>query len=556
MALTTTSPSRGLLSVVVIPARDEQASIGACLQALSVQSIGRESFEIVLVPDACVDDTERIARVLATRLGLTLRVLVGPGQGAGAARRLGMEAAATRLFAVGRPDGLIACTDADSRPVPDWIERQLEHVYGGARAVAGLIELDPLELEDLSPGVRRRRERNAIDRLGRVRHADPSAAHHHFAGASIGITASTYRQVGGLEPLTALEDQAFAGRLDAHGVPIVRAADVRVLTSARSRGRVSRGLSVDLEVSSWLDRRRYRAVDFAPERLAAIKGATTVSVIIPTKHCAGTIEGVIRRTVAPLAAHDLVDELLVIDADSPDGTARSAREAGATVIQQDELLPERGPALGKGDAMWRALSVATGDVVCFLDGDTADPHPHHLLGLLGPLLSHGELSLVKGSFERALTAGLRPLAHEGGRVTELMARPLLNLHEPRLAGFTQPLAGEFAARRELLHALSFPVGYGVEIAVLIDALRHEGLDALAESDLGQRQNRHQPLRALGEMAYAVLAAMERRLPTGRSVISGAYLRPWEDGRVISVPVLERPPIASLAQRRDLSAGVS
>jgi glucosyl-3-phosphoglycerate synthase len=136
-------------------------------------------------------------------------------------------------------------------------------------------------------------------------------------------------------------------------------------------------------------------------------------------------------------------------------------------------------------------------------------------------------------------------------VTELMARPLLNLHEPRLAGFAQPLAGEFAGRRSLLEALPFPVGYGVEIAVLFDSLHHVGLNGLAECHLGTRQNRHQPLRALGEMAYAVLTAVERRVGDGRSALGGGYRRPWEDGAVVPVPVLERPPVASLVDgRRD------
>ena len=148
-----------------------------------------------------------------------------------------------------------------------------------------------------------------------------------------------------------------------------------------------------------------------------------------------------------------------------------------------------------------------------------------------------------------MRAGDQLLPDEGGRVTELMARPLLNLHAPKLAGFAQPLAGEFAARRELLEAIPFPVGYGVEIAVLIDAERHAGLEALAESDLGQRQNRHQPLRALGEMAFAVLAAVERRRPEGRTPDSSAYLRPWADGTSVPVAISERPPVATLA--RDL-----
>ena len=126
-----------------------------------------------------------------------------------------------------------------------------------------------------------------------------------------------------------------------------------------------------------------------------------------------------------------------------------------------------------------------------------------------------------------------------------MARPLINLHEPRLAGFSQPLAGEFAARRDLLEAIPFPAGYGVEIGILIDALRARGLDALAECHLGTRHNRHQPLRALGEMAYAVLAAVENRLELTAGMACGPYLRPWDGNTVAQVPVQERPPLALL-----------
>jgi glucosyl-3-phosphoglycerate synthase len=315
---------------------------------------------------------------------------------------------------------------------------------------------------------------------------------------------------------------------------------------------------VDLDVSIWSARRRHEASEFAPEALAARKGDCTVTVVIPTKECADTIGGILRRTVRPLAEVGLVDELVVIDAESADGTAEIAAAAGARVVGQNEVAAEHGPALGKGDAMWRALQVTHGEIVCFLDGDTRDPEASHLQGLLGPVLTDPSVQLVKGAFDRPLQAGDRQLEHEGGRVTELMARPLLNLHEPRLAGFAQPLAGEFAARRTLLEAIPFPVGYGVEIAILIDALRREGLDALAECHLGSRQNRHQPLRALGEMAYAVLAAVERRIGGSRSVIGGGYLRPWEDGAVVPVPVVERPPIASLrgGRRGELSSTVS
>jgi glucosyl-3-phosphoglycerate synthase len=292
-----------------------------------------------------------------------------------------------------------------------------------------------------------------------------------------------------------------------------------------------------------------RASDFHPQALLEAKAQTTTTVVIPTKECAETIAGVLRATVQPLNEAGLLDEVVVIDAGSRDGTAQLARTHGVRVIQQDDVLPELGPAQGKGDAMWRALHATCGEVVCFLDGDTLDPTPDHLLGLLGPLLSDASIALVKGAFDRPLEMGRDRLLFEGGRVTELMARPLLNMHEPLLAGFAQPLAGEFGARRELLEAVEFPVGYGVEIAVLIDALRLCGLEALAECNLGTRQNRHQPLRALGEMAYAVLAAVQRRLPAGGGTLpSGRYLRPWDDLALSEVPIAERPPLRTLAPK--------
>ncbi len=535
-------------TVVVVPARDEEHRIAGCLRALAGQTPGAGAFETLVVLDACRDDTARVVRETAAQLGLPLRTIEGPGAGAGAARRAGMEAACEALLRAGRPDGLIACTDADSRPARDWLERQHAHLAAGARAIAGLIELDGDEAAELPPGVRARRERDAATRLRRVRAAEPDAGHHHFAGASIGVTAATYRQVGGIEPLVALEDAGFAARLAAHRIPILRAADVRVQTSARADGRVARGLSVDLAVSSWFERRRYRAGAFDLERLEREKGDSTVTVIVPTKECAETIGAVLRETVGPLARRGLVDELVVVDAASADGTAELAAAAGARVIQQDAVAGEHGPALGKGDAMWRALQVTEGEIVCFLDGDTADPHPHHLQGLLGPLLGDRSLMLVKGTFERPLRAGELSLPNEGGRVTELMARPLINLHEPLLAGFTQPLAGEFSARRELFEAIPFPVGYGVEVAVMIDALRICGLPALAECHLGTRQNRHQALRELGAMAYAVLAAVENRLPARPGLTAGHFLRPWDDGAVAAIPVHERPPIRELGAR--------
>ena len=542
-----------LVSIVVIPARDEEDQIAGCMVALGAQTVPREEFEVILVLDGCADRTAEVAERAARERSVRLSLVDSPGQGAGAARRAGMDLAAERLLAHGCEDGLVACTDADSRPAPDWLARQLAHIGAGARAVAGLIELDPDESGRLAADVIHRRRRDAAQRLERVRQADPGAAHHHFAGASIGVTAGVYRAVGGIEPVPALEDAAFAERLTQAGIPVLRAGDVRVHTSARADGRAARGLSVDLAVSSWAGRRRYVASAFPPELLLRHKGATSVAVVIPTKECADTLGGILARTVGPLREAGVIDDVVVVDAASADGTAEVGRAAGATVIDQDGVLAEFGPALGKGDAMWRALHEARADIVCFLDGDTANPDSKHLQGLLGPLLTDPSLQLVKGAFDRPLRAGGVNLPNEGGRVTEIMARPLLNLHEPRLAGFAQPLAGEFAGRRELFESIPFPVGYGVEIAVLIDALRAHGLDALAECHLGERQNRHQPLRALGEMAYEVLSAVERRLGGHRSAIGGHYLRPWEDCAVVQMTVTERPPLARIRDRRPVSA---
>jgi glucosyl-3-phosphoglycerate synthase len=297
-------------------------------------------------------------------------------------------------------------------------------------------------------------------------------------------------------------------------------------------------------VEDWLTRRGYRADDFPLARILRDKRAS-VSVVLPAREVAETI-GPILAALAPLRERGAIDELLVIDAASADGTADVARAHGATVVQESAILPEHGPARGKGDAMWRALSVTRGDLVAFVDADTEGFDARFLLGLIGPLLADDAVAFVKGAYRRPLRLGAETFPDGGGRVNELVARPLLNLHVPELAGFVQPLAGEVAARRALLEALPFPVGYGVEIGLLIDACRRVGLDALAQVDLGSRQNRHQPLSALGAMAYAVMVAAERRIHGGERVATGEIAFP-RDGALHRTPVAveERPPLASL-----------
>jgi glucosyl-3-phosphoglycerate synthase len=270
--------------------------------------------------------------------------------------------------------------------------------------------------------------------------------------------------------------------------------------------------------------------------------------------------GAIVDALLPLRDAGLVDELVVIDAASADGTARVAAAHGARVVQESEVLAGFGPCRGKGDAMWRALAVTEGEIVVYIDTDTERFDARFAVGLLGPLLTDPGVALVKGAFRRPLRTGGTLLADEGGRVTELVARPLLALLAPELGGFAQPLAGETAARRDLLESIPFPVGYGVETAMLLDALAARGLDALAQVDLGERLNRHQPLRELGGMALAVMAAgLRRGLPEAwlEGLAPGRMTLALPDGTTSTrdVPVEERPPLASLA-RADLARGTA
>jgi glucosyl-3-phosphoglycerate synthase len=269
---------------------------------------------------------------------------------------------------------------------------------------------------------------------------------------------------------------------------------------------------MDMTVGEWFDTRSFRHQDFSWLASSGWQPALTSTLIIPTRECAETI-GPILDTVTALAQRTgLVSQVVVVDADSADGTADIARARGAEVYSENELLPEFGPTLGKGDAMWRSLSVARGDLVMFADGDTRDFGEQFVYGTLGPLLTLPDLRFCKAAFRRPYAAGEQSVADGGGRVTELMAKPLLNRFRPELAGFVQPLAGEFAGYRDMLSAIPFLTGYGVEMGLLIDVLAQVGLPAMAQADLGSRQNRHQPLFDLTLMSSAVLGALTRRLP--------------------------------------------
>ena len=302
------------------------------------------------------------------------------------------------------------------------------------------------------------------------------------------------------------------------------------------------------QVQAWLRQRSFHHSEFPAERLAAERTAS-VSVCIPAREEAGTIGPIVRDLVG-LRERGVIDQVVVVDGSSADGTGRIAADEGAEVHVQSELLSSYGPCDGKGDAMWRSLTVLRGDVILFVDADSEDFGPHFACGMLGPLLLDERIDYVKAFYRRPFKAGSVQAPEGGGRVTELTARPLLNLFYPELAAFVQPLAGEIAARRSLFERLPWATGYAIEITQLIDAWKEVGLRGMAQVDLDVRQNRHQELRDLGPMAYAVLRGVVDRLEReGRLTVEqrDAYLTPGPGGlEERAVAICERPPIVSLA----------
>jgi glucosyl-3-phosphoglycerate synthase len=293
-----------------------------------------------------------------------------------------------------------------------------------------------------------------------------------------------------------------------------------------------------------------------------------VSVVIPARDEETTVGAIVATIQRHLVARvPLVDELIVVDSRSNDRTAAVATAAGARVVSQDEITRGLPRLSGKGDALWAGLAASTGDVVAFVDADLREFRAHFVTGLLGPLLTDPSVEFVKGFYHRPLVGATGVEQDGGGRVTELVARPLFNLFWPELAGFVQPLAGEYAGRRAVLEQVPFVSGYGVETAMLIDLLELVGLDALAQVDLGERLHRHQDTAALGRMSAQILLTVWSRLHRQGKVAThtppGTLLTQFRRGAdsealpnlgreivVSDVSVQERPPLAQLrAQAR-------
>ncbi|HET7685125.1 MAG TPA: glucosyl-3-phosphoglycerate synthase, partial [Candidatus Limnocylindria bacterium] len=286
-------------------------------------------------------------------------------------------------------------------------------------------------------------------------------------------------------------------------------------TLAHADAYAERSQALPSVVDKWFAENTFHASEFSDIRkLVALKerAGLTVSVGLPALNEEKTIGLVIKRVKTALMDRvPLIDQLVVIDSDSTDRTVEIATELGVPVHRHREILPETGTHVGKGEALWKSLHVLDGDIVAWIDTDISNIQPRFVYGLLGPLLREPRIGYVKGFYQRPIKQGDRLVAEGGGRVTELMARPLINLFFPELSGMIQPLSGEYAGRRELLESVPFFTGYAVEIGLLIDIIEQFGLPAIGQVDLERRIHRNQPLGNLSQMAYVILHGAIRKL---------------------------------------------
>ena len=281
----------------------------------------------------------------------------------------------------------------------------------------------------------------------------------------------------------------------------------------------------DIDTWEWFGKRTFHYSQFEPAKLRAAKErlGLTVSVCLPTRDEAATVGTIVKSLRKSLLERSrLIDEIVVMDAGSVDDTVTIALAEGARVFREQDVLPEVGPGSGKGEALWKSLHACRGDLICWIDADIRNFHPRFVSGLLGPLLMDPEVLLVKAFYERPIRERNALRSTGGGRVTELVARPLLNLLWPQLAGVVQPLAGEYAGRRVALEQVPFSSGYGVELGLLVDLAERFGMDAIAQVDLERRVHRNQDVQALGRMSFGILQAVFQRLVEEGRAAPGTY----------------------------------
>ena len=290
--------------------------------------------------------------------------------------------------------------------------------------------------------------------------------------------------------------------------------------------------------------RTHTAADFAVDALVAAKEATTVSVCIPARNEEATVGAIVTTIRAQLVEGPrLVDEIVVVDDHSNDRTGEEAVAAGARVVAAADVLADHGRGHGKGEALWKSLYASSGEIVVWCDADVRDFDPRFITGLLGPLLIDPGVGFVKGFYQRPVDGQVRG----GGRVTELVARPVLTMLFPSLAGIVQPLSGEYGGRRHVLERVPFVEGYGVDIGLLIDIADRFGVDSLAQVDLGQRIHRNRPLHELSPMAAQVLQTALHRAAPGLAPDRFTMTPP--DLESVEIAYRERPALATLPEYR-------
>jgi glucosyl-3-phosphoglycerate synthase len=279
--------------------------------------------------------------------------------------------------------------------------------------------------------------------------------------------------------------------------------------------------TISVVVDKWFAENTFHAHEFADIRKLVEwkeREGLTISLGLPTLDEEATIGKVIKTMRKDfMEEYPLLDEIVVIDSNSTDRTVEIAKEMGVPVFKHPEVLTQYGVWAGKGEALWNSLYVLKGDLIAWIDTDIANIHPRFVYGILGPLIREPRLMYVKGFYQRPLRLGRKREARGGGRVTELVARPMLNLFYPELSGFIQPLAGEYAGRREALEAVPFFVGYGVETGLLIDILTRFGLSAMGQVDLEERVHRNQSLIALSQMAFEIIQVVMARVGEKRGL---------------------------------------
>jgi glucosyl-3-phosphoglycerate synthase len=321
---------------------------------------------------------------------------------------------------------------------------------------------------------------------------------------------------------------------------------------------------VSRRVDRWFAEHSFHSDQFSDlNALLALKEKRgwSISLGLPALNEGATIANVIRTLKQSLMDDlPLVDEIILIDSDSTDNTVEQAEACGIPVYRHSEILPEWGSFRGKGEALWKSQQVLRGDIIVWVDTDITNIHPRFVYGLVGPLLKHPHLQYVKGFYRRPIQMGRKLQAVGGGRVTELVARPLFNLFFPEISGFVQPLSGEYAGRRAALEQMPFFTGYGVETGLLIDLHEQFGLNALAQSDLEVRVHGNQPLDKLSKMAFAITQVFISRLESRYGVqlldITNRTMKLviQENERfaleVEQIGDEERPPISTLANYRE------